>query len=762
MPVDWLTRSFNRERAGANLQEMTLTKSSVNVNGFGRLFVRAVDGQMYAQPLVVTGVNINGNVEAEVVIVATTQNFVYAFDAKDPVRCDPLWRTAQLGTPPVRQDFNNVPGYHSVAGAPDILPMPPRDYRDFSDELGIVATPVIDDAKTTIYVVAKCKKNGQFFVKLHKLDLATGKDLPGSPVEVGGSVSGTGFASKNGKIEFNTQWHLPRPGLLLAKGNVYMAFGAIGDEGPYHGWVFSYDANTLQRKAIHCATPNWGAGGIWQSGSGLAFADNYVYYVAGNGPDEKLTGRIGREPTDAELSSGPGFGNTIVKLDADTLDVVDWYSPTKTRQLSEKDDDLTSGPVLPQGTNLVLGFGKDGMIYACDRNNMGKWHKDGDKNVQAQKIARYHIHGTPVYWPDKKYLFLWSENDRCLQYELKGDTFPPPVRKFSAYSLGIDLPVPTYTDKTYQRMPGGMLTLSANGGDDGIIWAIHPTDKDANMAVVAGTLRALDADDLGLELWNSDHDPTGTDAVGNFAKFCPPTVANGKVYVATFSRGLAVYGLLPSMPPPTLGMWKQATIGTGVLGSASESCDRYTVLGAGRDIWDNADAFHFVYKDVAPGGTLTVTGLVVGMDNTNVWAKAGLMIRDTLDPDSPHAMIALTPGNGAVFQYRLAKGGKSFDAERSPAVGPPPGPAAQVAAPRWLQLIREPVAGQSGQFRFTARHSPDRMNWTVIGSPAAVPLGNSQKAGMAVTSHTSPGPTPHDIGGPEELNLARFDQVDIA
>jgi len=94
-------------------------------------------------------------------------------------------------------------------------------------------------------------------------------------------------------------------------------------------------------------------------------------------------------------------------------------------------------------------------------------------------------------------------------------------------------------------MPGGILSISANGSTlgSGIVWASHPYQGNANQAVVPGILRAYDASDLTRELWNSKQNASRDD-IGNFAKFCPPTIANGKVYMASFSGHLAVYGLL--------------------------------------------------------------------------------------------------------------------------------------------------------------------------------------------------------------------------
>ena len=93
-------------------------------------------------------------------------------------------------------------------------------------------------------------------------------------------------------------------------------------------------------------------------------------------------------------------------------------------------------------------------------------------------------------------------------------------------------------------MPGGMVSISANGNmaGTGIVWASHSHDRNANQQVTTGILRAYDASDLTRELWNSKQNPERDD-VGTFAKFCPPTVANGKVYMASFSGSLAVYGI---------------------------------------------------------------------------------------------------------------------------------------------------------------------------------------------------------------------------
>ena len=115
-------------------------------------------------------------------------------------------------------------------------------------------------------------------------------------------------------------------------------------------------------------------------------------------------------------------------------------------------------------------------------------------------------------------------------------------------------------------MPGAMLSVSSNGitAGTGILWASHPFNGDANQAVVPGILQAFDATDVSRELWNSNSNGI-RDSVGKFAKFVPPTIANGKVYLATFSNNLMVYGLnAPSAsicPNPLPAPWRSADIG---------------------------------------------------------------------------------------------------------------------------------------------------------------------------------------------------------
>jgi len=193
-----LTQHNDPSRTGANLNETSLDTTNVRPGTFGKLFSRTVDGYIYAQPLYMPGVAIPQIGVRNIVYVATEHNSVYAFDADDPGAQAAYWQ-ASLGDP--------VP-------SSDISP----DYTDLVPEIGITSTPVIDPSNGTIYVVAKSKDSAGYHQRLHALDITTGAERTGSPVEITGAAEGNGDGSINGIISFNPLMQLNRVGLLLKNG----------------------------------------------------------------------------------------------------------------------------------------------------------------------------------------------------------------------------------------------------------------------------------------------------------------------------------------------------------------------------------------------------------------------------------------------------------------------------------------------------------------------------------------------------------------
>lgn len=305
-----------------------------------------------------------------------------------------------------------------------------------------------------------------------------------------------------------------------------MAFASHADSRPYHGWVMSYDATTLAQTSIINMSPASAGAGIWQAGTGLTSDDQgNVFAVTGNGFDTNPLVRSERTESVIRFS-----------LDAGSLSLADWFTPFDYATLDENDNDLgCDGPMLVPGTQYVVTGAKSGKIYVLDRGNLGGL-AGNDVQIPQEFQAVHsegteHIHGTPTYWNSR--LYVWGENDYGRAYAFDGTTFNP-----------------TFVDQTTMQapqasMPGGILSVSADGSTPGtgIVWANLVLSGDANQATRPGILRAFDAGNLSNELWDSQQDAL-RDNFGNFAKFVPPVVSNGKVYLGTFSNQIMVYGLL--------------------------------------------------------------------------------------------------------------------------------------------------------------------------------------------------------------------------
>jgi uncharacterized membrane protein len=508
--IDVLTQHNDNARTGANLKEALLNTRNVNVRQFGKLFARRVDGHIYAQPLYVPGLNIPGRGIRNLLFVATMHNSVYAFDADDPGADLPLWHV-NLGPSVPADDVQSI--------------------SDIEFEVGILGTPVIDARTSTLYVVSKTKERTSFFSsdgryeqRLHALDLSTGAEKSGGPVGIQATVPGRGDGGDT--IRFDAKLENQRPALLLTKGTVYICWASHTGDGQYHGWVIAYDAATLRQKGACVVTPNGEKGGIWQSGQGpAADSSGSIFLATGNGSFDGNRG-------------GRDLGNCIIKvtLEKNRLLVTDWFAPHNVMWLNAANMDLSSsGPLLIPDTPLLVNGCKSGLVYVLDRRHLGRVRPgEGPDAPQTLRVSAGHIHGAPVYWKSKNeggLVYVWGAMDYLKAFQLRGDRLLPE-------------PVSQNTIRAPDGKPGGILSLSAHGGTPGtgIVWASLPYQGDANHHVVPGVLRAFDASNVVRELWNSKQD-AARDDVGSFAKFCPPTVANGKVYLATFSCQLLAYGL---------------------------------------------------------------------------------------------------------------------------------------------------------------------------------------------------------------------------
>ena len=524
-------------RTGQNSHETILTPGNVKSSQFGKRVTYPVDGQVYAQPLYLPNVSINGTTH-NVVYVATENDSVYAFDADQTTAIAPLWKTSFTG--------------------PNVTPVPAGDVftrypnHDIDPVIGITSTPVIDPATNILYVVAMTKENGQYFQRIHAIDVTTGAEKAGSPVDIQASVTGTGDASSGGQVHFDAKREDQRPALLLSNGVVYISWASFGDTDPYHGWVigYHYTGSAFQQAAVYNDSANGSEGGIWMSGDGpAADSSGNVYLITGNGSYDLNTG-------------GPNSGDSFLKFGTQNgLTVSDYFTPFNQSCLSAADADLGSGGalLLPDQTNtahphVLIGAGKEGRIYVIDRDNMGHFTNDPNLNCSTteknqttsdkvlQELGPKTIGGdfsAPAYWASTghKRVYLNGINDTLKAFQVDNDILST---------------TPTSQTTESFAFPGVTPSVSANGNTNGIVWVVSPPASCSGNGCNPngfGILRAYNAINLGNELYNSTQNAS-RDQLDSYTKFSVPTIANGEVFVGTHTS-LSIYGLLSTTSPTT-------------------------------------------------------------------------------------------------------------------------------------------------------------------------------------------------------------------
>lgn len=531
--VDVLTAQYSNRRTSANMQENLLNASNVNASQFGKLFSRPVDGPIYALPLIVTQFKMPDGTVHDLVIVATLNDSVYAYDADNPAQTEPYWHV-QLGTPIYTGE------------------------RYLGPSIGIVGTPAIDRSTNTIYLTAiinTAAASGGYDAGsfIFALDLSTGALKYNSPQRIVLPLA-TGEQQTDA-----TAW-LQRAGLLVSDGAVYVGYTYVSDDllSIEHGFVQAFQADDLSvRLTSWESSPNTRHGGVWQAGRGLA-ADRFgnLFIVTGDG----------------EWNGATDFGNSVVELHPRTLTVENYFTPSNWEALFEGDIDLgANGVTLMPGTNLALTGGKQGVVYLLDRSNLGglqtnpteddsaahlsmdtsghniqnHWNfqgflKPGKGLVPVQSFQASHgcgftncgQHLSTAWWANRfhPYLFVWDKGDI-----LRAWPFDQAFRRFRTNDS---------TAGPVQVNDTGGIVVTSDGSKPktGVVWAYTASQSPFTEAV-PGTLRAFDATDITKEIYNSDQDAT-RDATGDFVKFLSPVVANGRVYIGNQSGSMEVYGLL--------------------------------------------------------------------------------------------------------------------------------------------------------------------------------------------------------------------------
>jgi hypothetical protein len=507
---DVTTYHYNLNRDGLNSQETILTQANVNSTTFGVVGNDPVDGKVDAEPLFLGNLTI-GSATHNVLYVATEHGSVYAFDADTNAR---LWKTSVI---PAGETTSDDHGCSQITA-----------------EIGITSTPVIDrkqGANGTLFTVGMSKDAaGKYHQRIHALDITTGTEITGSPTEVAASVPGTGDNTQGGNVVFDPSQYAERAALTLYNGNIYTGWTSHCDVGLYTGWLIAYSETTLQQTQVLNLIPNGHEGSVWMSGSGLAVdAAGSLYLSDANGTFDATL----------DANSNPinrDYGNAMLRLTATngTLAVADYFNVSNTVSESSQDLDLGSGGVvlLPDMTDasgkvqhLIVGAGKDKNIYIASRDSLGKFNAASPNNANVYQQITGQLAGlnytTPAVFNNT--LFIASDGDTL-------KAFP-----FTSAKLAT---TPTSVSTATFAHPGSTPAVSANGTQDGIVWAVE------SALTKPGVLHAYDPTNLQHEFYNSNQAASSRDAFGNGNKFITPLVINGKVYIGT-QNSVAVFGLLP-------------------------------------------------------------------------------------------------------------------------------------------------------------------------------------------------------------------------
>jgi hypothetical protein len=501
-------------RTGLNSFETSLTPTNVTSAAFGKLRSESTDGNVDAQPLFVSGLTI-GSQAYNVLYVVTENDSVYAYDADGGSL---LWQVSALGANETASDDH---------GCSSITP-----------KIGITATPVIDrnyQPNGAIFFVAMTKdSSGNYHQRLHALDLTTGAELSGGPVEIAGTFPGTGISSDGTTNTFDPSLYVERAALLLSNSTIYLTWAAPCQQTSfdYSSWVMAYSEVNLQPQSVLNLTPNGSGGGIWMSGAGPAADENgTVFLITSKGTfDTTLTTDGWDNPVNGDY--GNGYVEILTTNGVMSSPPVDYFEPDNGVPGSANYQDQGSGGVMLAPTipyagftlSLAIGAGKDGNIYEMTRDGsaLGEYVPGGDGNSNTLTGALPSgATSSPAYFND---LFYYGG----IGDSLKSIDMRDPTGAVVTQSL------------TTLGDAGATPVITANGTTAGILWALDTT------ASGGPVLHAYDATDLTKELYNSTQALNGSvprDTIHTTGKYAVPLAVNGHVYIGTQS-GVDVFGLL--------------------------------------------------------------------------------------------------------------------------------------------------------------------------------------------------------------------------
>jgi Legume lectin domain/Chitobiase/beta-hexosaminidase C-terminal domain len=613
-PVTVPTWRYDLTHSGQNTHETELTPANVNVNSFGKLFSHPVDGSVYAQPLYVPGLTMSDGKVHNVFFIATEHDSVYAFDADSNggANANPIWQISLLSTS------------HGAAAGATTIPWSPALLNDIEPEIGITGTPVINPGANTMYVVAASEEGGVYRMRLHAINILNGAERSNSPVLITATIAGTGNGSSGGELTFSPYWQNQRPALDYYNGYVYIGFASHGDNGPYHGWIFAYNGSSMAQTDAFCLTPNGAGAGVWAAGAGLPIdgggTAGRLYMVSGNG-----------------TYGSSEYGESIVNfsLAGGKLTPTDSFTAFNQAKLSQSDLDQGSGGVLMvpdeggANANILINVGKEGRILVLNRNHLGGYAAGAESNTNILQDILGETKGlwsTPASWNGNVY--LWGS---------------PDVPKLFTLNAGVLDRSPSSEGSITSLFPGASFSISSNGTQDGIAWAVR---SDAYTTHGQEVMYAWNANNLSDLLYHSDQD-SARDTAGQAMKFAIPVVTNGKVYLVA-NHQVDVYGLFHGEPSAAVPV---ITPDGGTF-AASESV-KLTSATASADIYYTLDG-----SVPTPASTLYKEPITITTDTTlNAIASASGYIQSgvssakfTISDQTPAVTFAPVAGTYAAAQ----------------------------------------------------------------------------------------------------------------
>jgi hypothetical protein len=642
LSADVLTYHDDNARSGVDPSETILTPANVNPSTFGKVGFDAVDGKVDAQPLYVAGVAIPGQGTHDVLYVATEHDSLYAFDAATGAT---LWHVSMLG--------------------PGEVPSDPVHGTQVVPEIGITATPVIDPSTDTMYVVAMSKlvsTNGTTYIqRIHALDITTGAEKV-APRSIDQSITypGAGPGGNGTVVIFDPMQYKERDALLLVGGVVYTSWASHSDNAPYTGWVMGFNASNLALASVLNIDPNGaptssllpdGSGNsFWNSGAGpAADAAGNIYNLSANGPfDPNLSA--------AGFPANGDYGDSFLKFTPAPggLTVSDYFTVSNQQNDANNDEDIgSSGLTLVEVNDsngvphqLMIGSGKDGNIYVVDTANMGSFNPTTNRIYQELPgaVGGGGEYGAPAAFYGQVYFGGVGAPLRAFRF-VGGRLWAAPASQ-SSHVFGY---------------PGATPSISSDGNADGIVWAI---DDGGSTAV----LYAYDANDLSRLLYSTNQAPGGRDAVGPSNKFITPTIADGRVYVAT-ADGVAVFGLLPTAAVPVPVDLAAAFNRTGIVPDGTR------FGGGGLDRHGHALSANQLGTTVSVGGVTFRLGPagapdVVGADRQTIALPSGrdvalALLATAVNGDRPRRTFIVTYSDGTQARFTRTIGGWSRPSRRA-------------------------------------------------------------------------------------------------